>query len=144
MDVAVNTTPGVAGAFNPIVGGVSVAVDLVGGGIHPVGDMFGTSTYWGVNDPNYQGPNLLSDSNAALTGLGDWMSGILGGTRQLRQMAKTSLGRGGLNSLFGRGGGQALAGRAGRGVTGLGIAASLAAGASDWHGCEKKCEQFKP
>lgn len=144
MDVAVNTTLGIAGAFNPIVGGVSLGVDLGGGGIHPVGHMFGTSTYWGVNDPNYQGPSLLSESNAALSGLETWMSGILGGTRQLRQMAKDSLGRGGLNAWFGRGSGQALAGRAGRGVTGLGIAASLAAGASDWKDCEKKCEKFKP
>ena len=57
---------------------------------------------------------------------------------------KSNLGRGKLNTLFGRGGGQALAGRASRGLTALGVGASLSAGVSDWKGCEKKCEAYKP
>lgn len=147
MDTANNFTLGAAGSFDPTttMGWLSVAADVFGGGINPVGDAFGTSSYFSVSDTGLQNPSSNSMAGAGLTGIATGTGFSNSMNMAARSSTKGAFGKGVLNGLFGQGVGNTLSkgGVLGKAIPLVGLYFA-AKGASEFKkNCEQRCEKFR-
>ena len=143
-DTVGNFILGAAGALDPsaVMGMVSVAVDVFGGGINPIGSAFGTSSYFTYGDTGWQSPGATSMVGAGVSGIAAESAYPTGINRGIRQATKSNFSRSALTALFGRGGGNTLGGTFGKAIPVVGLYFA-GKGASDFKkNCEKRCEQY--
>lgn len=140
-DVAIRFTLGASGAVPKVgllTGGFAAVTDMFGGGINPVSNMEGFSTYFGVNRSDYTGPSVLSSMSYLWTAVTAEFSVNKNLIMATRKALKSALGKGAMNTILGKG--QTATG--GKFIPLIGVLFSADAAIKESSDCEKRCKDY--
>lgn len=140
-DVAIRFTLGASGSIPKvglITGGFAAITDWFGGGINPVSNMEGFSTYFGANRSDYTGPSMLSAASDAWTAITTEFSINKSLIMATRKSIKSLFGKGPMNTILGKG--QTATG--GKFISAVGILFSAKSAINEASECEKRCKDY--
>ena len=145
-DAVMNGALGVYGSIpspiQPIAALASLGVDLLGGGINPIGNAMGTSTYFTYSETGYPStPGGTSMVAANMTALG--YAGAASWWSSARQALSSAFGSSTMRTLLGRGEGQSLLGTSGliggKAIPIVGTYLAIKGGKEFYNNCVKRC-----
>lgn len=145
-DAVMNAALGVYGSIPspmaPVAATASLYVDLLGGGINPIGNAMGTSTYFTFSETGFpSSPSATSLGSSNLTVISH--AGSVDWWMSARRVVGSAFGGGAMRSFFGRGEGNTIMGKSGllggKVIPIIGTALAIKGGMEFYKDCVKRC-----